>query len=261
MSRPEMNFVSVSSIATIDVYIPSIHLAICNFSCYETLGGDRRKMRKGFVILVAIALITVSAAAVTVATLSDDPGNSQQIKGLTQDMAAQSRMAALDADEESVMLLHYSEEPPHASFFLDMIFDKELGRRIDMGHAVLFTPTRPFIVEGVVINGTYDNESGFVPFAMELWDENGRLLYKLADISAAYFSTKSGLTVIEIPAIKIDGDFSVIFYSRTSVSVGAYVGASNNMSFVVPRGFSMEHAVTPEGEPLEWAISVVGRNA
>ncbi|MGB3460052.1 MAG: hypothetical protein WBB08_12345 [Halobacteriota archaeon] len=220
-------------------------------------------MRKEFVILAAIAMITVSAAAVVaVANLSDDPGNSQQIKVLTQDLAAQSTMTALDAaGDADVQLLHYSEEPPGAYFFLDMIFDKELGRRIDMGHAVLFTPARPFIVEGVVINGTYDNESGFVPFAVELWDENGRLLYKLTDISVAYFSTKPELTVIEIPAIKIDGDFSVIFYSRTSVSVGAYVGASNNMSFVVPRGFSMEHAVTPEGEPLEWAISVVGRDA
>ena len=220
-------------------------------------------MRKEFVILAAIAMITVSAAAVVaVANLSDDPGNSQQIKVLTQDLAAQSTMTALDAaGDADVQLLHYSEEPPHAYFFLDMIFDKELGRRIDMGHAVLFTPARPFIVEGVVINGTYDNESGFVPFAVELKDENGRLLYKLTDISVAYFSTKPGLTVIEIPAIKIDGDFSVIFYSRTSVSVGAYVGASNNMSFVVPRGFSMEHAVTPEGEPLEWTISVVGRDA
>jgi hypothetical protein len=220
-------------------------------------------MRKEFVILAAIAMITVSAAAVTVANMSDDPDNSQQIKGLTYDVKAQSRMTALDAaGDADVQLLHYLEVPPHAYFFLDMIYDKELGRRIDMGHAVLFTPARPFIVDGVVINGTYDNESGFVPFAVELKDENGRLLYKITDISVAYFSTKPGLTVIEIPAIKIDGDFSVIFYSRTSVSVGAYVGASNNMSFVVPRGFSMEPAVAPpEGIPLEWAISVAGRDA
>jgi len=143
-----------------------------------------------------------------------------------------------------------------------MIFDKELGRRIDLGHVVHFTPAGPFIVEGVVINGTYDNESGIVPFAVELWDDKGGLLYKLTDISVAYFSTEPGLTVIEIPAIRIDGDFIVIFYSRTSVSVGAYVGASNNMSFVVPRGFSMEPAVAPpEGIPLEWAISVAGRDA
>jgi len=219
-------------------------------------------MRKEFIILAAIAMITVSAAAVAVANLSDDPGNSQQIKSLSYDVKAQSRMTALDAaGDADVYLLHYSEEPPDAYYFLDMIFDKELGRRMDMGHAVLFTPPGQFIVEGVVINGTYSNESGFVPFAVELWDDKGGLLYKLTDISVAYFSTKPGWTVIEIPAIKIDGDFSVIFYSRTSVSVGAYVDASNNMSFVVPRGFSMEHAVTPEGVPLEWAISVAGRDA
>ena len=216
-------------------------------------------MRKEIVILAAIVVITISAAVVAVANMSVDQDNSKQIKGLTQDLAAQSRMTALDADEESVTLLHYITEPPNNHFFLDMIFDKELGRRIDMGHAVLFTHPRPFIVEGVVINGTYDNESGFVPFAVELWDDKGGLLYKLTDISVAYFSTEPGLTVIEIPAIKIDGDFSVIFYSRSSVSVGAYVGASNNMSFVVARGLGMSPALTPDGEPLEWAISVAGK--
>ncbi|RCV64393.1 hypothetical protein C5S53_09170 [Methanophagales archaeon] len=220
-------------------------------------------MRKGFVILVAIAMITVSAAAVAVANMSDDPANSQQIKGLSYDMTAESRFTALDAaaDADVVQLLHYVEEPPHAYFFLDMIFDKELGRHMDMGQAVLFSPAKPFIVDRVVINGTYSNESGFTPFTVELRDDVGKLLYKLTDISVAYFPTKPGLTVIEIPAIRIDGDFSVIFYSRTSVSVGAYVGASNNMSFVVPRGFSMEPAVAEEGVPLEWTISVAGRDA
>ena len=209
-------------------------------------------MRKGIVILAAIVIITISAAAVVaVANLSDDPDNSQQMKALTQDLAAQSRMTALDADEDVIMEYLYLEMP----------FDANLSRRIDLGHVVHFTPAGPFIVEGVVINGTYDNESGFVPFAVELWDDKGGLLYKLTDISVAYFSTKPGLTVIEIPAIKIDGDFSVIFYSRTSVSVGAYVGASNNMSFVVARGLGMSPALSPDGKSLAWAIRVAGRDA
>ena len=216
-------------------------------------------MRKEIVILAAIVIITISAAVVAVANLSDDPGNSQQIKSLSYDVKAQSRMTALDADEESVILYHYTEAPPSEYLYLDMPLDADLNRRIDLGHVVHFTPAGPFIVEGVVINGTYDNESGFVPFAVELWDDKGGLLYKLTDISVAYFSTEPGLTVIEIPAIKIDGDFSVIFYSRSSVSVGAYVGASNNMSFVVARGLGMSPALTPDGEPLEWAISVAGK--
>lgn len=202
-------------------------------------------------ILAAIAMITVSAAAVAVANLSDDPGNSQQMKGLTYDVTAQSRMTALDADEDVIMEYLYLEMP----------FDANLSRRIDLGHVVHFTPAKPFIVEGVVINGTYDNESGFVPFAVELWDDNGGLLYKLTDISVAYFSTEPWSTVIEIPAIKIDGDFSVIFYSRSSVAVGAYVGASNNMSFVVARGLGISPALSPDGKSLAWAIRVAGRDA
>ena len=203
-------------------------------------------------ILAAIVILTISAAAVVaVANLSDDPGNSQQMKALTQDLAAQSRMTALDADEDVIMEYLYLEMP----------FDANLSRRIDLGHVVHFTPAGPFIVEGVVINGTYDNESGFVPFAVELWDDKGGLLYKLTDISVAYFSTEPGLAVIEIPAIKIDGDFSVIFYSRSSVAVGAYVGASNNMSFVVARGLGMSPALSPDGKSLAWAIRVAGRDA
>jgi len=211
-------------------------------------------MRKGIVILAAIVVITISAAVVAaaVANLADDPGNSQQMKGLTQDLAAQSRMTALDAAGDVIMEYLYLEMP----------FDADLNRRIDLGHVVHFTPPGPVIVEGVVINGTYDNESGFVPFTVELWDDKDGLLYKITDISVAYFSTEPGLTVIEIPAIKIDGDFYVIFYSRSSVAVGAYVGASNNMSFVVARGgLGMSPALSPDGKSLEWAIRFAGRDA
>ncbi len=221
-------------------------------------------MRKEFVILAAIVMITISAAVVAVANLSDDPGNSQQIKSLTYEVKAQSQMTALDAAGESVMLLHYSETPPSEYLYLEMPFDVDLNRRIDLGHVVHFSPAGPFIVNEILINATYDNESGsqdygYLPFALELWGDKGNLLYKITDISVAYFSTEPGLAVIEIPATKTDGDFTVIFYPRTAVAVGAYVGASNNMSFVVARGLGMSPALNPDGNSLEWAISVAGR--
>ena len=219
-------------------------------------------MRKEIVILAAIVVITISAAVVAVANMSVDPGNSQQIKGLTYDVKAQSRMTTLDADEEALTQLHAVKEPPVDYFSLPMPYNETLSRRVDMGHAVLFTHPGPFIVNAIYIDGEYTNESGYVPFAVELMDENGRLLYKLTDISAAYFPTKYGSesTVIEIPATKIEGDFYVIFYPRNSVAVGAYVGALDNRSFMVARGLGMFPAVT-EGHPFEWAISVVGRDA
>jgi len=218
-------------------------------------------MRKGIVILAAIVVITVSAAAVAVANLPVDQDNSKQIKSLSYDVKAQSRITALDADEEALMQLHYIEEPPEEYRYLDMPFDADLSRRLDLGHVVHFTYSRPFIVDEIVINGTYDNESGPIPFAVELWDDKGGLLYKITDISAAYFSTEPWSTVIEIPATKTDGDFFVFFYPRSSVAVGAYVGALDNRSFMVARGLGMIPAVTVEGHPFEWAISVVGRDA
>ena len=219
-------------------------------------------MRKEFIILAAIAMITVSAAAVVaVANLSDDPGNSQQIKVLTHDLAAQSRITAFGADEEALMQLHYIEKPPDEYRYLEMPFDVDLNRRLDLGHVVHFTYSRPFIVDEIVINATYDNESGFVPFAVELWDDKGGLLYKITDISAAYFSTEPWSTRIEIPATNTDGDFFIVFYPRSSVAVGAHIGALDNRSFMAARGLGMIPAVTLEGNPFEWAISVVGRDA
>ena len=223
-------------------------------------------MRKEIVIFAAIVVITISAAVVAVANLSDDLDNSQQIKSLSYDVKAQSRMTALDAAEESVMLLHYDEAPPSEYLYLEMPFDADLNRRIDLGHVVHFTYSGPFIVNEILINATYDNESGsqdyeYLPFALELWGDTGNLLYKITDTGVAYFSTEPELALIEIPATKTDGDFTVVFYPRTAVAVGAYVGALNNMSFVVARGLGMSPALTPEGEPLEWAISVAGRDA
>jgi len=211
-------------------------------------------MRKEIIILAAIVVITISAAAVVVAVanLSDDPSNTQQMEGLTYDVKAQSRMTAFDADEEALMLLHYSEAPPSEYLYLDMPFDVDLNRRIDLGHVVHFTYSRPFIVDEILINATY-NESGsqdyrYLPFALELWGDTSNLLYKITDTSAAYFSTEPELALIEIPATKTDGDFTVVFYSRTNVAVGAYVGAPNNMSFVVARGLGMSPGLNRDGE-------------
>ena len=219
-------------------------------------------MRKEIVILAAIVMITVSAAAVTVATLPDDPGNSQQIKGLTYDVKAQSRMTALDAaGDAGLQVLHSFDELPDEYIYLPMPYNASLSCQIDTGYITFITPPRPFIVEKVGIIGIYDNESGYIPFALELRDDKGKLLYELTDISVAYFPTKIGLAVIEIPAIKIDGGFSVTFYSRTSVAVGAYLNKPNSMSFVVERGLNVYPLGTPEGDLFDWAISVAGRDA
>ena len=223
-------------------------------------------MRKGIIILAAIVIITISAAAVVaaVANLSVDPGNSQQIKSLSYDVKAQSQMTALDAaGDAGLQVLHSFDELPDEYISLLMPYDANLSCQIDTGYITFISPPtpRPFIVEAVGIIGVYDNESGYIPFALELRDENGELLYELTDISVAYFPTKVGLAVIEIPAIKIDGEFSVTFYSRTSVAVGAYLNNPNSMSFVVERGLNMSPAGTQEGELFDWAISVAGRYA
>jgi hypothetical protein len=218
-------------------------------------------MRKGIIILAAIVVITISAA-VTVANLPEGQANSQQMKGLTYDVKAQSQMTALDAaGDAGLQVLHFFEELPDEYISLPMPYNASLNRQIDTGYAISITPPRPFIVEEVGIIGIYHNKSGDKPFALELRDDKGKLLYELTDISVAYFPSKVGWTVIEIPAIKIDGEFSVTFYSRTSVSVAAYRNNPNSMSFVVERGLSVYPPETPEGDLLEWAISVAGRDA
>ena len=150
----------------------------------------------------------------------------------------------------------YLEVPDHADFDFDSDnFTIDLFPQADIGHAVLFTPpSKPWTLDKVRVVGEYINLSGDTVFALEIWDNEYNLLYKLSDYSLVYFNTTFKWTEIDIPDITITGDFYVCIFDRTSIIVGADTDNPAMRSYVVirdPKGMVKE-------EKLNWMIRAVG---
>jgi hypothetical protein len=216
-------------------------------------------MRKKFVILAAIAVIIVSVA-VTVANMPDDQADVLRYDGtvLTQDIIAQSTISSLGTDESE---LYYDDG--EMNFSLSFIW------WYDPGHAVLFSPPKkPWTLDKVRIYGEYANLSALPEyygiFALEIWDSDYNLLYKLTDYSQAYFANTGKWTEIDLPDQDLSDDFYVCFFERGSVFVGVDSDNPAKKSFLVMRGpNAMDNAVyTDENgaeKPFNWMIRAVGR--
>lgn len=203
-------------------------------------------MRKESAIVVVIAVIMVSAAvavAITVANMSDAQGNVQryEISELPDSMIAQPTISSLEAHEIS-----YDDGSAEHDFTIDLF---------DIGHAVLFTPpTKPWTLDKVRVYGLCNVTLSSVVFALEIWDNDSNLLYKLTDYSIAYFNTTSEWTEIDIPDINITSDFYVCIFERGSLYVGADTDNPAMRSYVVirnPKGMVKE-------EGFNWMIRAVG---
>jgi hypothetical protein len=209
-------------------------------------------MRKEFAIVAVIAVIMVSAAvAITVANMSDAQGNVQRyeindLKTYFYDsMIAQSTISSSQADATESEISYDDGNAEHG-YTIDLF---------DIGHAVLFTPpTKPWTLDKVRVYGVCNVTLSSVVFALEIWDNDSNLLYKLTDYSIAYFNTTSEWTEIDIPDINITSDFYVCFFERGSIYVGADTGNPEMKSYVVirdPKGMIKE-------EKLNWMIRAVG---
>ena len=214
-------------------------------------------MKKEFAIVAVIAVIMVSAA-VAVANMSDAQGNVQryEINDLKtyfcDSMIAQSTISSLKADET---VLSYDDGDPEYSYTIG---------QIDFGHAVLFRPqTKPWTLDKVEIAGEYINLSGDRIFALEIWDNDSNLLYKLTDYSLAYFNTTSEWTEIDIPDINMTDDFYVCIFERGSIAIGADIDKPAKRSFWVRRcpkelGYAMYNSEEGTKKPFNWMIRAVG---
>jgi len=212
----------------------------------------KKKMRKDFAIVAVIAVIMVSSAtAITVANMSDDQGNVQryEINDLKtyfcDSMIAQSTISSSQADATESEISYDDGNAEHG-YTIDLF---------DIGHAVLFTPPpKPWTLKKVRVYGVCNVTLSGVVFALEIWDNDSNLLYKLTDYSIAYFNTTSEWTEIDIPDINITSDFYVCFFERGSIYVGADTDNPEMRSYVVirdPNGMVKE-------EKLNWMIRAVG---
>jgi len=228
-------------------------------------------MRKEFAIVLAIAVIVVSAAvAITVANMSDDQGTVQRYEyerdGITYFYdtiaIAQSTISSSQVYETEIKYDDGERDTATATIGGD-----------DPGMAVLFTPpTEPWTLDKVRVYGEYIKLQGepFYTdqdrvFALEIWDGNYSLLYKLTDYSQAYFNTEYEWTEIDIPDINITDDFYVCVFERASIFIGADTDKPAMKSYDVKRGPNrMVNATYLEPpdfvteKPLNWMIRAVG---
>jgi len=221
----------------------------------------RKKMRKKLVIVVAIAVIIVSAAvAITVANMSDDQGNVQryEINDLKtyfcDSIIAQSTISSSQVNETEPEISYDDGNAEH-NFTIDLF------PQADIGHAVLFTPpSKPWTLEKVRVYGKWINLSGGTIFALEIWDNDSHLIYKLTDYSLAYFNPTLKWTKIDIPDINITDDFYVCFSERGSIAIGADIDKPAKRSFIVirdPKSMVNEEFKDTYME-LNWMIRAVG---
>ena len=180
-------------------------------------------MRKEFAIVVVIAVIMVSAAvAITVANMSDDRGNVQRYEyerdGITYfyDTIAPSAITISSLEVNETEIKYDDGEADLIGYFI--------GEE-DPGHAVLFSPNKTCTLDKVKIYGAYTNISElpnyYGVFAIEIWDNDTNLIYKLTDYSQAYFNTEDEWTEIDIPDINITSGFYVCIFERASIFIGA----------------------------------------
>ena len=216
-------------------------------------------MRKKLVIVVAIAVIIVSAAvAITVANVSDTQGNAQRyeindLKTYFYDsIIAQSTISSLQVNETEPEISYDDGNAEH-NFTIDLF------PQADIGHAVLFTPpSKPWTLEKVRVYGKWINLSGGTIFALEIWDNDSHLLYKLTDYSIAYFNTTAKWTEIDIPDMNVTDDFYVCIFDRGSIYFGADTNDPAMRSYVVIRDPKSMVNVTYSEKPLNWMIRAVG---
>jgi hypothetical protein len=226
-------------------------------------------MKKEWVIVVAIAVIIVSAAvAITVANMADAQGNVLRYErdGITYfyDIIAPSTITVSSLEVNETEISYDDGGIDLIGCFIGVD---------DPGHAVLFSPNKTCTLDKVKIYGKYVNLSD-IPvystdrnrvFALEIWDNDSNLIYKLTDYSQAYFNTTYKWTEIDIPDINITNDFYVCVFERASIYIGADKDNPAMRSFEVHRCPNrMINTPYPEPpdtkKPLNWMIRAVIRN-
>lgn len=140
-----------------------------------------------------------------------------------------------------------------------------------VGEAVKFTAPKPdwklMQVRVLGWNG-FNNTTRTVPvpsdFLIEVRDQNMNLLYRLADTQNAYFTLLSPeFRGIDIPALSVTGDFYIIFYDRSTMSIGMELenGTGNSYFYTSTTGELMPAVFTIDNQStkINWIIRAVGR--
>lgn len=140
-----------------------------------------------------------------------------------------------------------------------------------IGEAVKFTaPKSDWNLKQIRIAGWngFNSTEKKVPtpndFLIEIRDEKLNLLYRLADTQNAYFTFSAPvLRAIDIPALKVNGNFYVVFYDRGAMVIEMETkNATGNSYFydslnneLLPAQFTNEMNMSTK---VNWIIRAVG---
>ena len=103
-------------------------------------------------------------------------------------------------------------------------------------HGVVFTaPTDNWSLAQVAILGKLVPESKSEMFVIEVWDQNLSLLSKTTDKASAYFGNNLTWSLIDLPDIKVSGDFLIGFFEFAGVFQGVDASPSSGRSILVAR--------------------------
>ena len=104
------------------------------------------------------------------------------------------------------------------------------------GHAVVFTaPTDNWSLNRVAVLGMLALKPKSELFVVEVWDQNLSLLSRTTDKASSFFAGNLSWSLIDIPEVKVSGDFLITFFEFGGVFLGVDTKPSSGRSLSVAR--------------------------
>ncbi|MFZ2471314.1 MAG: hypothetical protein WAW52_05155 [Methanothrix sp.] len=132
------------------------------------------------------------------------------------------------------------------------------------GHGVIFTaPTDNWSLDQVAVFGKVVAPSKSELFVIEVWDQNLSLLCKTTDKASAYFGDNLTWSLVDLPDVKVSGDFLIAFFEFAGVWQGVDTSPSSGRSVLVARNpnrilnWSVQNSTQNQ---TNWMIQAVGHS-
>ena len=104
------------------------------------------------------------------------------------------------------------------------------------GHAVVFTaPTDNWSLNRLAVFGMLALKPKSELFVVEVWDQNLSLLSRTTDKASSFFASNLSWSQIDIPEVKVSGDFLITFFEFGGVFLGVDTAPSSGRSLLVGR--------------------------
>jgi len=130
------------------------------------------------------------------------------------------------------------------------------------GHAVLFAaPSEEWTITGVEVYGGLVSEPGSDMFVIEVWDEDLNLISKVTDRTRSFFGDEFSWVLVDIPKVRVSGDFVVCLYEFGGIYVGVDQGPSPGRSYITARSPNRIldwNLASSQQNRTDWMIRVIG---